>query len=219
MGTSPPSIARMDVPTPFSPLLCGCYYLLLLTLTVLAISNLVRIGWMPCYAIVASTVWLTLMALLLYGAIDNDGGVLLFLINRLGVFSRSHFVEADFTGGHPEAVRFGYKLCDHRFYYRRIECQSVSSVEWCAGQATAMAGQDMNDWHVIVWYHHPRPRFSILGHRGEELHVVGMSGPKDAIERLGLEFVAFLQSAGVPLRATDNPTEFTMTGTSMRVQG
>lgn len=208
------SVAGIDVPTFRVPLFHICLYTLVIFFVGLAIYLLAHFASTPWYAIVASIVWLVLVAFYNYVRISDDGGIQQYFLNCLAAISRRHFVEADATDNYPPTIRFGFTIFTNRFNLLEIPLTAVSSVDWHTGQASGLASQDRNDWQVTIWYHHPdgpqRQPFPDV--RDEELHFVGGDGPKTKVEPFGQAFVAFLQGVGVDLKPTGKPTEFTRTG-------
>jgi hypothetical protein len=79
------------------------------------------------------------------------------------------------------------------------------------GQATALAGRDMNDWHIAFWYRNLRrspSRRHVEGVHDDEIYIVGLSGPKDVTGQFFAQFVAFLRAAGVELQPGPRENEF-----------
>ncbi len=102
-------------------------------------------------------------------------------------------------------MSIGYRLLGRKFNYLVINAQSIESVDWSTGQATAMAGHDMNDWHVAMWFdadEKSRKRAGI--HKPDKgIYIVGPSDRKEKTEALGLAFIAFLREAGASLTERD----------------
>src|SRR5262245_10083220 len=64
-----------------------------------AVFDLVNARSMPLSAILASIAWLSLVMLILAASVQAPGGMRQYMVNRLGDFSKKHFVKADSTGG------------------------------------------------------------------------------------------------------------------------
>jgi hypothetical protein len=77
-----------------------------------------------------------------------------------------------------------------------------------------MAGRDMNDWTVFIWFDHHDPARSEKKKRrkyrkpDQKIYCVGPSTRKERTEALGLALVAFLRDAGADLVPADIPDCF-----------
>ena len=115
-----------------------------------------------------------------------------------------HFAEISAQALSSREVGFGYELFGRRFLKQAIRVDRIETVEWRTGQATDVAGRDMNDWHVFVCYDHCDPAKSEKRRKwakkpDQDVYVLGLSTRKEKIEALGMELVAFLQAAGASL--------------------
>jgi hypothetical protein len=167
----------------------------------LAISYLMHSRSIPWVTLVAAGIWVLMVAGFIAGALIDDGGCspLQFLINRMGVFSARQFVLIERPLEAPPVVSFGYRVGKHRLFYFRLRLDGIDSVEWSSGQATAIAGRDMDDWSVFIWYdpglivrRFPR----LIRSRGRSVHCIGDPGPKEATAEFGGRFVALLRAEG-----------------------
>jgi hypothetical protein len=70
-----------------------------------------------------------------------------------------------------------------------------------------MAGRDMSDWHVFIWYKDDTGRKSRKP--GQWVHVIGPSRSKGETESFGLAFVELLQKAGIILQRDNEGFRFT----------
>lgn len=206
----PPS-SRLDLPFRGSALGVCCFYGVVSAIAIVAIDYLIHFRTTPVITILASVAWLSLVALLVSSAISDEGGVLQYLVNRLGYFSKRQFIETDKNAEQRPTICFGYELFGRKYYYLQVEATAIKSVYWHHGQGTAMSGRDMNDWSITMRYHHPAgsrwPK--ALGRGSLDVHTVeGPWGAKERAEAFGHLLVAFLRSAGVELQATDDPTRF-----------
>ncbi|MHC4740988.1 MAG: hypothetical protein ACYS8Z_03700, partial [Planctomycetota bacterium] len=68
------------------------------------------------------------------------------MINRVGVFAHRQFAEIARLEDGSQVLGFGYRLLGRRFYYFKVKCDGIRSVDWGMGQASGMTGRDMNDW-------------------------------------------------------------------------
>jgi hypothetical protein len=150
--------------------------------------------------------WLALVAFVVFMTLFEIGPRA-SLVACLGEFSRRHFAEAVRDGGRT-VLGFGFELLGRKFYYLRIERGQVASVVMDTGQATAMAGRDMNDWSVVLWYREACRRLRFGFRAGEEVYIVGPCGPKQEIAQSFAAFVEFLRAAGVELRPGEREYEF-----------
>ena len=176
-----------------------------------AISNLVDYESAPLYAIILSVLWLLIVATSIKMSIHDDRGLRLFIIISLANLSVHQFVEISPQRGDDLMVRFGFTLLGHDFNHLQIRHAKLASVAWRSGQATSLAGHEMNDWYVNVWYNRKGSRrwTSDSGYREEAAHGVGRSGPKHEADALGGSLVDFFRSAGIELHPTKNECEFT----------
>lgn len=73
-----------------------------------------------------------------------------------------------------------------------------------------MAGRDLNDWHVALWYYHPEgpKRKPFPGVREEEVYIIGDSGPRAIVEAFGRQSIEFLKGVGVELKPGRDDREF-----------
>jgi hypothetical protein len=165
-------------------------------------------------ALVPSLIWLALVTAMVWSSSREQGGLRRFLITLLGSLFGQRFVESDTSGAPPGDIHFGFDLFGRRFIQKCIAMERIESVEWSTGQATAMAGRDMNDWHVFVWFDHRDPTTAETkrkwGARRPEQDIYGVGSParKARTEALGMAFIAFLREAGVDLVQGETPTCF-----------
>ena len=108
-------------------------------------------------------------------------------------------------------VRFRFTLLGCDFNHLQIRRAKLASLAWSSGQATSLAGHDMNDWQGNVWYNRKGSKrwTSVSGYREEALHFVGPSGPKHEAVALGASLVDFFRSVGIELHPMKNERELT----------
>ena len=200
---------------------------LLLLFTTLAIRNIVLFDAVSRFALIASVVFILGAMFVIWGQITYEGGLRRLFLILLGSFSSRHFAEvtdgdesqsgqADQSG--LAELRFGYELRNKPYYTDTIPCGAVSSVEWATGQGSYLAGHDMDDWHVIIWFHDTTGKKRLDPDlRSEDLLIIGQIGPRTEVEEFGKRFVKFLQAAGVALIPTDDVTEYSSTGKRKRL--
>lgn len=198
--STPRVLSEMPIPKPRGEIVAAVIMAaFVLFFVVLAIINILN-----GVAFIASILWLALIGFIIYAGSQTEGlgG---FLIDLMGAFAFKHFVERIAEDEGCERVRFGFRLLGHRFYDRGISVGKIESVEWHTGQGSHMAGRDMNDWHVGVWFDHgdaDRSRDkqeSRLLKPEQDVYCVGPSSKKAVTAAFGLELVAFLRQAGVDL--------------------
>ena len=205
-------VARLPIPLSGSRFVPVSYYLFVLTFTILAVYYLVYFYSMPASAVAASIIWLILVALTIWSGISDARSIKKYMVGLLGAFSKQHFVWALSEGNEGAILRFGYELLGCEFHELQIQASAVMTVDWRTGQATQMAGHDMNDWHVALWYRDPNNLNQRLpGLNGKNVHLVGPYGRKGDVAPFGQSLVAFLKGAGIKLEATNNPDEFKAT--------
>ncbi|MCA9017029.1 MAG: hypothetical protein KDA77_16985 [Planctomycetaceae bacterium] len=198
------------LPAPGTAVLSVIGYSLGMGLIVLTLSNLMRARHVPLLAVLASLCWLVLVLFVIGSNLWFEGGVRQYFINRLGAFSRHHFVRVAPAPQNGERLQIGYTLFGRDFYYLQLATNLIESVDWRTGQATSLSGSDQDDWHVVLWYHCPAMKLAqpVLGYRDEGLYLIGHVGPKESIAELGTGFVHFLQQAGVELVPGKDDCEF-----------
>lgn len=189
------------LPAPGTAVLSIIGYSLGVGLLVIVLRNLMQAQQIPFLTVLASLCWLMLVLFVVGSNLWFEGGVRQYFINRLGAFSRHHFVRVAPALQNGERLQIGYTLFGRDFYYLQVATNLIESVDWRTGQATALSGSDQNDWHVVLWYHMPLEQLAqpIAGYRDDGLYLIGHVGPKDTITEFGTGFVRFLQKAGVEL--------------------
>lgn len=176
-----------------------------ITVVVVFFALLAMVNLCSGVGLIASIIWLALVTMMIWTTSKRDGGLRRFLINRMGELFGSRFVESYLADAQPGAIGFGFQLLGHRFIQQCIPLDRIESVEWNTGQATDMAGRDMNDWRVWIWYDHNDPTKAEEKRKWrhpkaeQDLYGVGPSTRKDRAEVLGLSLVAFLRNAGADL--------------------
>ncbi len=140
----------------------------------------------------------------------EERGLRRFIINRLANLSAHHFVEIIPQQGDDLMVRFRFTLFGCNFNRLQIRRAKLASVAWSSGQATLLAGHDMKDWQVKLWYDRKgSKRRTDSGYREEESHVIGPGSPKQEAVALGKSLVDFFRSVGIDLHPMKNEYEFT----------
>ena len=198
------------LPAPGTAVLSFIGYSLGVGLLVIALRNLIQARQIPLLTVLASLCWLTLVLFVIGSNLWFEGGLRQYFINRLGAYSRRHFVRVAPALHNEGHLQVGYTLFGRDFYYLQILTNRIKSVNWHTGQATALSGSDQNDWHVVLWYQSPAEQLASrkYGYRDEGLYLIGYIGPKETIAEFGAAFVHFLQEAGVELVPGKDDCEF-----------
>jgi hypothetical protein len=184
-------------------------YSLGLLFTLVAAGNLIYYRHIRAISLIASLLWLLFVSWIVVSNVRQEGGVSRYLVNRLGDFSPYHFIRAT-PPNVADTISIGYLLFDRPLPYLTIHTKAISSIEWCTGQATAMSGRDMNDWHVVLWHHHSQgpQRKPFPGVRDEEVFIIGPFGHRSTIESFGIRMIEFLKGVGVELTPGKDEREF-----------
>jgi hypothetical protein len=140
------------------------------------------------------------------------GGLRRYLVDRFSFFAGRRFVLYPSEQTNSSRIRFGFEIFGRRVFQRDVQIERIESVEWTPGQATSMAGHDMNDWHVVLWFDHCNPEKSQRDHMlrkpNQDLLIVGPARRKEDTSSLGFEFVAFLRKSGARLKQGANDNVF-----------
>jgi len=202
------SATQIKIPKPLGEVV-GAYVItsFIVFFVAVAVSNLFH-----RIAIIPSLLWLILVAAVNIGSLREIGGRR-NLVDLLGSFSRKHFAEIVETGVNTRDICFGFKSLGRRLFYESVNVSKIESLEWRTGQATGMAGRDMNDWHVILWFNHDDPAKSEKQkkwHRkpDQDLYIVGPFRSKKATASFGRDFLSFLEKAGVALVQGEDDSTF-----------
>jgi hypothetical protein len=148
--------------------------------------------------------YLILMAFFQWNS--SRGGIYSYLLGLLGKLAGQPFVEIH----EGYWLCLGFKLGSHRFIQKSVLLEHIESVEWSTGQASSMAGMDMDDWHICLWFDHHDPEKAKRDSRkpNQDILLIGPASARSQTEPLALALVAFLQKAGADLIPTENPTLF-----------
>lgn len=173
----------------------------------MALSNLVnQVAMLP------SGLWIGLVSFLLIVNL-REVGFRAFCISLLAAFCRRQSLRVRAATDGPE-LEVGFKLLAVNVVERRIPADDLVTIEWNTGQASDMAGRDVGDWSVLIWYRHRdfarEARERELGRRrpGEAVLAIGPPQPKQIAESLGHHVLAFLHNRGIAVSTTlhDGPS-------------
>ena len=202
--------SRLPIPGKSAVLGASMPYVLVGVFTALAIWHLFTAQTASCVTLLAAALWLGLVFIVICGTIsDTRGGFRQFLVDRMNDFASQRYMEAVQPESGAAIIRFQFVAFGRTFTALEISTEAISTVDWSKGQASSIAGRDMDDWHVVLWYHDEGRRTPrVPGGRSEELHLIGPTGPFAEIEPFGRLVVEFLREAGVELSPTGKPHEF-----------
>lgn len=198
------TIAEMRIPKSWrEPLILLVIYAIVVVGVVAAAFNLVCLRVMPVGVLAASGAWLLWIGVILRNACKREGGIRLFLLNRAGEFAPRQIAEIVKSASGEAMLCFGYDLFNRRFYCLKVRCDGIRSVKWSPGQATSLAGHDMKDWYVSVWFDREYVVVDTLAYKCD-LHVVGPPRQRRQTEEFGNQFIEFLRGVGVAVAPLDN---------------
>jgi hypothetical protein len=83
------------------------------------------------------------------------------------------------------------------FVDQDIALHKIKSLDTCEGQASQMAGRDMQDWIVALWYGVEPKTASSPFRPGQQVCIIGPSQPRAKAEKLANEVLALLRDAGL----------------------
>jgi hypothetical protein len=107
------------------------------------------------------------------------------------------------TVGDSRNLEVGFRLFGSTIIQCRVPEVDLVSLGWSTGQASEMAGRDVNDWSVVLWcLHHDlqkeaREREHHYRRPGQMPVIIGPSRSKVATEALGQRVISFLREAGI----------------------
>jgi hypothetical protein len=173
-------------------------WLSFLTILAVVFSILAVFDLVTQEAIIAPVLWLGFVALVVWQGIEREGDFRKFSFSIMGVFAGTEFIEIAALDDQSPEIRFVIQAFEHRSVQWSVCVDRVVSVEWNSGQATAMAGRDMQDWHLCLWFKEDSTK-SRLFKPGQDIYVIGPSRRKQETEVFALAFVDFLRRANLPL--------------------
>jgi hypothetical protein len=199
----------MAIPKPRSEVIFD----FVVTAVVVSFSLLAVVDSFLGIAAIAAIFWLGIITLLTRQATQEAGGLRQFLINRSGDLFGKRFIDCEILDEKHPAIRLGFHLLGHRFIQRRIGINKIESVHWIPGQATDMAGRDVGDWCVFLYYDHDDPAKSAMKRKwspkpDQDIIAIGPSTRKERTEALGLKLLDFLRDSGAKLVPGATPACF-----------
>lgn len=204
-------ILELPVPKTMRAVIGGTICTIMLTTFTLFSVGLAIYNLCNWTAIIPSTIWLLLVGFFFSGLIKTDGCKKI-TTDILGTFSKKEFIRTISLEKGQTAFQYGFKIFGHWFSYFTVAVETIETVKWDTGQASDMAGRDMNDWHVAVWYDHDDPAKSqkqnTLKKPDQDLYIVGMSGAKAETAALGFAVVDLLRKTGATFAQGDDDCTF-----------
>ena len=176
----------------------------ILFFVILAIYNLC--SWT---AIIPSTIWLLLVGLTLGGFIKTEGSKK-FATDILGAFSWKEFIRTIRSGNGKTDFQYGFRVFGRWFAYFTVAVEKIETVKWNTGQASHLAGRELDDWSVVVWYDHDDLAKSqkALSYKSkkpdQDLFIIGMSGAKVETAALGHSVLNLLRESGASFAQGEN---------------
>ncbi len=182
--------------------------ILVVSFSILAVFDLVTRD-----AVLAPVLWLLIVAALVWQGIEEQGSFRQFVVSVMAVFAGREYIEISPFNVQSRTITVGTQICALRSIQWSLPFDKVVSVQWNTGQATGMAGRDMNDWHLSLWYKDDSTKRKSRK-PGQYVHVIGPSRRKEDTEAFGLAFVDFLRRAGLPLIRGEGDARFVRCETS-----
>lgn len=203
------TIDRITIPKPRGEIVYHAVMtMIVIVFFVLAVLNIVN-----RVALIPSCLWIAIVVMIVWIGIMNAGNLRAFLVNRLGDLVSQHFATVLQSDTESRVVLFGFKVLGWHFVMKSIFIDRIRTVYWGPGQASAMSGNDADDWSLWVGFEHRDPkqrekRREWCLNPDLELYGVGASTPRVEAEKLGLALIALLRSAGAVIAPTDKATAF-----------
>jgi len=177
---------------------CG----IILFFVAVAIFNLAMYHTTPGWGITLSIIWLAIVALGISAGCLGNGLARQFVIESAEWFSRRRFAVIERYELGSAVICLAYELFGRRITTLRARAAGITSVTWSTGQASHMAGRDVDDWSVMMWFDQdsaltPRPRQ--YGMKRSDCKIIGPPQRREDADELGGAFVELLARAGVAL--------------------
>jgi len=160
-------------------------------------------------AIIPSTIWLLLVGLTLGGFIKTEGSKK-FATDILGAFSWNEFIRTIRLENGGIDFQYGFRMFGRWFAYFTVAVGKIESFNWSTGQASHLAGRELDDWSVAVWYRHDDLAKSqkALSYKSkkpdQDLFIIGMSGAKVETTALGHSVLNLLRESGASFAQGEN---------------
>jgi len=160
----------------------------------LAARNLLAFHTVNFWPLIASALWLLLVAAVLVVFL-SDVGPRQLLVDFFANFSNHHFVCCTHA---PDTtlVHFRYTFLGLPVDQLVVGASGITKVDWSTGQASYFARRDVGDWQVCVHFFRRaicRGRLPSLGNDDRQLYLLGVAAahvPTDAFGRQLVDFLA-----------------------------
>ncbi len=165
-------------------------------------SSFAVINLLNQVGVIASVLWLIIASFISFSALKNIYdyvSIKYFLIDVFSFYAKKEFAIIESRKSKPSIVRFGYDFFGFQAFGFSIPIDKIKEVSWSSGQATAITGEDMNDWKVCVKFDNNPPLIS----KEYDFHLMptndATSLHNEEAQKLGLEIVDFLSKGGTQL--------------------
>jgi hypothetical protein len=182
------------------------FYLFALTIVVLALTNLIFWRSTSVLNLIASALWPTILILSHWQMYRDEGSLGNYLVNRLEPFASEHFTELQFQQKGSPLLCFGYRFAGRARYLLKVRIKGVTQLNWSAGQASALRGEDMDDWSVVLWFQKEHVVHNTAPHYG--LRIIGPCGQLATAKALGGQFLGFLSQSGLKFEPAEQQNSF-----------
>ena len=118
---------------------------IIVTFLVLAAKNLFQET-----AVVPSLIWILLVVFVVISNV-RQSGLSSFAAGVLGAFSRKQVLIVS-TAEEGRVLEVGSKFLSWNVIEHRVPASDLVTIRCSAGQASDLAGRDVNDWSVVLWY-------------------------------------------------------------------
>jgi hypothetical protein len=126
------------------------------------------------------------------------------LIHMFSFYAKREFAVIELREAVLPVVRFGYDFYWFQTFGMSIPIEKIKEISWSPGQATSVTGEDMNDWKVCIKFDNNPPLIS----KEYDFHLMPTNEnkylTKDEAQKLGLDFVGFLNKAGARVNVVED---------------
>jgi hypothetical protein len=169
-------------------------------------SHLVHFETTSLLLVALSVGWLLLVGASVVGLVREAGGVVPWLEELVGHLVGRRFLAVEADGRGVSRLCVGYRLAGLRVHHLVSTLDGSRKIEWSRGQASAITGEDMEDWSLTLQidegaFHKPS---SCQSDRGVFRYWLGVSGSREEATALADEIASSCRAHGVRLeRETD----------------
>jgi hypothetical protein len=160
----------------------------------IAVSNLLN-----QIEVIASTIFLIITLIIYYSLVLSDYdyvSIKYFLIDSFSFYAKREFAVIELKESNPSTVRFGYNFIGFQTFGFSIPIDKIQGVSWNFGQAKSV--MSVTGKVFIEFNNNPPLKRRIMeGHMMPTVSNAYLT--KDEVQKLGLDFVAFLNKGGAQL--------------------